>query len=145
MPWIELPHATKAYVRVCVDPGRRLVRLTRTTLLIPNDNVRELLTLFVNEMTRILPPGERPRQRLLFDIRDSPRLAGPNFESEVAGTFNQIMKDFERLAILLRTPIGVLQTRRLSRAGGYSAESFYDEAEALLYLTSTNKTAGDSQ
>lgn len=134
MPWTELAHASQAYVHVHVDRSRSLVRLTRSTILIPKDSTRSLLEQFSSELGHLLPHSGRSTQRLLFDTREAPKLADAAIEAALLSVLHDLLYDFQRLAILIKTPIGALQMRRILREANLNAELFYDEAEAIVYL-----------
>lgn len=134
MPWTELAHASQAYVHVHIDRTRSLVRLTRTALIMAKEQTAPLLEQFTSEMLRLLPRSTRATQRLLFDTREAPKLADPATEAALLAVLNDLLRDFHRLAILIKTPIGVLQMRRIVREANLPAEIFYDEADAFVYL-----------
>lgn len=134
MPWTEHSHRGVAYMQVSVDSGRRLVRLRRSDLVISADLADAVLGSFVQDMDRIVPLAERRQYRLLTDTRDAPRAATPELEGKLLGIMAPMMMGFAAVALLLRTPIGVLQMRRILRQWPNIAEVFDDEAEATVWL-----------
>lgn len=74
-------------------------------------------------------------RRLLLDLRAGP--PGRNdaaFEEATAVWRKQLAAESERVAILVRTVAGKLQSQRLARDEGRAPAVFMDEAEALAYL-----------
>lgn len=141
MSWKELPHAYRIYMHIALDAERRLLRLTRTTTALPRENTAELLTRFYGEMDRVLPRRERATQRLLVDSQKAPRMFDPTTEPEVNDLARSFYADFQRAAFLVRTPIGLLQMRRIIKAMELAASAFVDEAEAMTYLVRRDPAA----
>lgn len=141
MPWKELPHAYRIYMQIATDAPRRLVRMTRTATALPREATTELLTRFYAEMERVLPRRERAALRLLVDSQKAPRMFDPTAEPETNDAARSFYGDFQRTAFLIRTPIGLLQMRRIIKTMGLTAAAFVDEVEAMTYLVSSEPSA----
>ena len=85
----------------------------------------------IDEHLRALPPGA---SSLLVDLR---AIVGRNdaaFETALAPLRRELLRKFERTAVLVRTTIGRLQLQRYLASDGIVAEVFSDEAEALAWF-----------
>lgn len=134
MPWTVISHTTLPYLGLEMDRNRGLLRMTRTSLSLPDSGLVETLKEFAKEMERVLPRPQRQMFRLLFDTRNAPKRSTSEQAELAQAEVTHFFRDFPRLAILLRTPIGVLQMRRIFRDSGLHGEVFYDEAAAIEYL-----------
>lgn len=134
MPWTELPHRGTVYVQVFSDTARRLVRFRRSDLAIKIDEAEHTLWQFSEDLERLLPTSSRKGYRLLVDTRDAPRASDPELEGKVLSIISPVMASFACVAVVLRTPIGVLQMRRLLRTWPARAEVFMDEGDATVWL-----------
>jgi hypothetical protein len=92
-----------------------------------------------------LKPLVRARLGLLVDLRNAPDSAEPaaqgrpalrkaEMEAAMAEQRPRLLRDFGRLAFLLKTAVGKLQLDRHLRNDGFDAHITSDEAEALSYL-----------
>ena len=74
---------------------------------------------------------------LLMDVRDVPPNANERLEAPLAALRDQIRRDFDRIAVLVQTKIGVLHANRI-RTDDKDTESriFDDEAAGREFLTS---------
>ena len=121
-------HRDEFYVAVA-DGG--IVRLERTPVHFPTMPAMHASYLALAAALR-KAGGAR---RVLIDLRKGP--PGRNdatFESEMAPWRAQLDKQCERVAVLVRTVAGKLQTQRLSRAEHREAHVYLNEAEALAFL-----------
>lgn len=134
MPWKELSHSYRAYMQISVDEQRHLVRMIRTTTSIPRQGPSELMTQFFIEMDKVLPPAMRATHRLYLDSRQAARMLDPTSEAELSGITKRFYGEFQRVAFILRTPIGLMQMRRIIRTLEIPGDAFLDEAEAMNYL-----------
>jgi len=85
----------------------------------------------IDEQLRALPPGA---SSLLVDLR---AIVGRNdaaFETALAPLRRELLRKFERTALLVRTTIGRLQLQRYLASDGIEAEVFSDETEALTWF-----------
>ena len=64
------------------------------------------------------------------DVRQAIGRNDPEFESRVMPLFFSVARKFARVGSLVATPAGKLQVTRLGREGGFTFESFTEEAEA---------------
>lgn len=140
MPWKELPHAYRTYMQISTDAPRRLVRMIRSTTPLPREAPAELLGPFYAELERVLPRRERARQRLLVDSQKAPRMFDPTAEPEINDLTRTFYADFQRVAFVLRTPIGLMQMRRIIKSMELTGAAFLDEAEAMTYLARDEPT-----
>jgi hypothetical protein len=144
MPWTDLPHRGTAYLQLAIDTSRRLARFRRSDLALKPENGAAVLEQFVEDINRLLPVSERRKYRLLTDTREAPRISSPELEAKLLSIMSPIMMHFACVAVLLRTPIGVLQMRRLLRTWPIRAEVFEDESEAILWLLRQEPAGPDS-
>ena len=128
-----------------VDEARGLIRLRRTAHRITTE--AELVTSFEQltaELGQIVAVADRGRYGLLQDMRDAPLLDKPELEAVQLRCLEPIRHGWRRGAVLVRTPIGKLQARRMtnkSQSGSATAAStaiFDDELEALNFLCATS-------
>lgn len=79
----------------------------------------------------------RKGRRLLLDVRAVAPNAEERFEAPLAALRSQTRRDFERIAVLLRTKVGLLQANRiLSDDKDTESRLFDDEEAARAFLTS---------
>lgn len=142
MSWKELSHQYRTYMQIAVDEQRHLVRLVRTVTPLPKDGPLGIVTQFFREMDRVLLPPMRARYRLLVDSRLAPRMIDPTTASDLSGLTREFYGDFQRVAFLLRTPIGLMQMRRIIKTLDFAGEVFDDEAEAMSFLLRSEPPAG---
>lgn len=133
MAWTSLSHSNSEYMDMAMDLDRHLARMRRTDRSITKSTALPVIQRFTADLERLLPTASRPRYRLLVDSREAPR-ADPELESTLSGSMNPLMMQFAAVAILIKTPIGILQMRRLLRGWNTPADVFSDEAEALIWL-----------
>jgi hypothetical protein len=117
---------------VRLDPARSILRLTRTE--VPYESMRDLLALH-HRIGKVLDRAGRARHTLLVDMRRAPVNNDPEFE-QASGRGRQIVvRDFHRVAVLVRTSVGALQVGRHLREDRVPGEVFTDEPAALEYLS----------
>jgi hypothetical protein len=120
------------YVAITLDHQRRLVRLTRSAA--PFTSAEQASTEFVRAASSV-GDAERPRLRLLADMRAAPGRNDEAFERAVGPLSDRLFGGYARAAFLVRTAVGALQIQRVAREQHTSAPRvFTDEAEALRYL-----------
>lgn len=134
MAFTPLSHSNSEYMELALDSDRRLARFRRSDRGINKSTVIPVVQRFTQDLDRLLPVAMRPTFRLLVDAREAPRAADPELESALSGSMNPLMKQFACVAVLIKTPIGILQMRRLLRGWTTPAEVFSDEAEATIWL-----------
>lgn len=86
-------------------------------------------------MLQCLDALGRHRYSLLFDARDSVANNNPDYESWYARYRGELVRDFQRVAILMRTPAGGLQATRLLPPTTGLARVFLDPALAWAFVT----------
>lgn len=93
----------------------------------------------VEEAERILrslfPLAERPQLVLLNDQRDAPMPMDAEQERQMQPIIRNMVGGFARLAVLIRTPVGKLQARRLSVDLSAERGVFDDEEAAYQFLS----------
>ena len=117
------------YYSVRVDGG--VVRLERSATAYPSLAV-------MDEANRALAVAVRGAgiRRVLLDLRKGPPGRNDEAFEEASGVWRKkLAAEVDRVAILVRTVAGKLQSQRLARAEGRQpSHIFMDEAEALAYL-----------
>ena len=130
---------------LAVDEARGLIRMRRSAHRIPT--AAELEASFdrlVSELDQIVAIEERARYGWLQDMRDAPLLEKPELEAVQLRRLEPIRRGWRREAILVQTPIGKLQARRMTRENAPVAQTaasvaiFDDELEALRFLCATH-------
>jgi hypothetical protein len=119
-----------AYFRIVTEPARGLVRIVRSSEAMPRDEeaVRRAFGALVEPLRKLAG------YKALIDLRNGP--PGRNddeFERATRSAQTELIRNFSRVAFLVRSAVGKLQVRRLARGGG-SSNVFLDEQEALRYL-----------
>jgi hypothetical protein len=123
------------HIAITLDHERRLVRFTRSAA--PFTSAEDARTEFVKAMS-LIGDAERPRLRLLADMRAAPGRNDAAFERAVGSLSERLFGGYARAAFLVRTAVGSLQIQRVAREHHASAPRvFTDEAEALRYLDET--------
>ncbi len=133
MAWTPVAHSNSEYMDLSLDRDRGLARMRRSDRSITLGTAPLVIQRFVQDLERLIPSTTRRSFRLLVDSREAPR-ADPELESTLSGQMNPLMMQFACVAILIKTPIGILQMRRLLRGWGTPADVFSDEAEAIIWL-----------
>ncbi|HNN92201.1 MAG TPA: hypothetical protein PKI03_08035 [Pseudomonadota bacterium] len=133
MAWTPLAHSNSEYMDLSLDRDRGLARMRRSDRSITLGTAPQVIQRFMQDLERLIPPTTRRSFRLLVDSREAPR-ADPELEATLSGQMNPIMMKFACVAILIKTPIGILQMRRLLRGWNTPADVFSDEAEAIIWL-----------
>lgn len=126
-PLIELERNRFMIVRY-LEPAR-VVILVR----LPEDypGTEDLRWAF-ERLRRALDGVPRHRASLLIDSRQAPARNDPEFERVFAPLRADLMRGFSRVALVVRSAVGVLQVTRHARIDGIDAGVFTDPAEALV-------------
>lgn len=119
-----------SWVVVSLDAARGLVRYTRSAL--PYATLEELERSF-DGMRDLAAPVLRGT-KLLIDLRLAPPRNDPVFEARTRNALDGLTKRFVRIATLVRTAVGKLQSARLAKERGAESHVFDDEDAALAYL-----------
>jgi hypothetical protein len=80
----------------------------------------------------------RTNKRLLIDSRQAPMRNDPQSEANFAPHRQKMTQGFERVAVVLRTQVGQLQTQRLIadiKPSSPPLRTFLEMTDALAYLT----------
>ena len=120
------------YVTISRITGSNIVCIKRSA-------VESSGTAHIEETDRVMrglfPIHDRAELVLLNDMRDAPMLRDPEQERLMMPFVERMVEGFARRAILLRTPTGRLQARRLSTETQLPPGFFNDEEEALRFLS----------
>jgi hypothetical protein len=117
------------YFAIDVDNARRIVRIVRSSVPTPAGTA---------DVGRVFgelraPLAKFVGYRLLLDLRAiTVGRNDPAFEEAAIRGQTELAQAFSRVAVLVRTAAGKLQTRRMT---GSWQGVFQDEAEAIRYLT----------
>lgn len=114
-----------------VDPVRGVARVTRSG---QRSQTIEEITAAFDRAIAALDTLDRPRLRLLIDLRAAPGRNDAEFESAMATRRSNLIRAFAAVAILVQTPVGELQVGRIAREDGANIGVFSDEAKALTWL-----------
>ena len=113
------------------DVHRRLVIATRTSAAYPTiETMRETFV----EMENAIGYVSRPRTMMLVDARPAPPRNDPDFEVEFGRLRKHFLREFQKIATLVQTAVGILQVTRQVRADERAMGVFTDPSEALAYL-----------
>lgn len=125
-PVIELERNPFMIIRY-LEPAR-VVLLIR----LPQDYAgTEELRWSFERINHALEGIQRHRASLLIDSRQAPARNDPEFERAFAPLRAEMMRGFSRVALVVRSAVGVLQVTRHARIDGVDAGVFTDPAEAL--------------
>jgi len=126
------------HVVVTCDNEARLVTVVRTETAVTAEEAVRMLS----EVTVVIQRLPRTQLMHLMDLRRAPGRNDPEFERVIRPYLGATLHGFARVAVLVRTAVGKLQTRRIGRAGGIDAEVFLTEQAAMAYLR-TGRRVGD--
>lgn len=76
----------------------------------------------------------RKGRGLLIDSRLAPHSTEDRLKDEFLRLRDEVVRDFERVAVLVRSKVGLLQVRRLAVEHTVPVHAFDDEAAAIAYL-----------
>ncbi len=113
------------------DSPRAIVEVLRSNVAFRS--AREATSAFT-PMLACLDTLGRSRFSLLFDARDSIANNDPEYESWYARYRIELVRDFRRIAILMRTPVGSLQASRLLPPAAGPARVFLDADLAWAFV-----------
>lgn len=119
------------YFRISFDPTRRLVVAVRSSEGI--DDLADLEPAFERIITALDGLG-RADKRLFLDIRAARGRNDEPFEAAMKRLRPRIFGGFERVAILVRSAVGLLQIQRHLREDGINALVDTDEAKLMAAL-----------
>lgn len=120
-----------AYLRVTLEHDGAFVRMRRTTAAFPT--IESMRTSYAQVRATYERIGQTGRG-LLVDGRDAPGRNDPAFEQAMAEVRVKADAGFARVAIVMRTAVGKLQSQRYARQDGRERLVTDDEDEAIAYL-----------
>ncbi|MEO1480901.1 MAG: hypothetical protein AAFU77_02265 [Myxococcota bacterium] len=126
MDLLESPFAT-----LHVDPSRCLARLTRSSV---NFTSPEDARGFVEDVARAIKPMTSAGYVVLSDVRSATGATNKETEEVLKELRTHLLETFSRVALLVRTEAGRLQSERFGREQENSVAVFRDEESALAYL-----------
>jgi hypothetical protein len=118
------------YFRLIADDRARLLWLVRTSAVFPSAASIERTFQDITEAVTAIPP----EWSLLIDTREGPLRNDPEFESLLARARTSIVARFDRVAVLVKSAIGLLQVARYAREDKKSPRVFDDEEAAIASL-----------
>jgi hypothetical protein len=118
------------WVTLSFDRTTGLVRYTRSD--VPYPSLDELQRSYAG--LRAAAPGVAHGMKLLLDLRLAPPRNDAAFEAHVNAALEGFVSRSTKMATLVRTAVGKLQTARLAHARGMEHNVFDDERAALDYL-----------
>lgn len=118
------------------EPNTPLVVMRRSTHHADDSNELEI---FLDRFDLLLPPLRRRDLVLFMDMRDGPLRNDEAYEDRMNVAAARITAGFRRVAVLIRSSVGMLQAARLRRERPNTTgnlRTFQDEAAARAYLLS---------
>ncbi len=125
------PLVDDAYFKVTHDPTRRLVIAVRSAEAI--DDLTDLER-SVSAVAAAFDAVGREGTRLFIDIRAARGRNDASFEEAMKRLRPRLFGGFERVALLVRSAVGLLQIQRHLREDGVSAHVDTDEAALMAAL-----------
>jgi hypothetical protein len=122
---------TTPHITISIDPDTRMIRYERTTA--PYPSMDDYL-LMHQRAARVLDGLGRKQRVLLVDMRLAPLNNDPGFERTAARCRHLLVREFARVAVLVKTAIGALQVSRHIREDGLEIPVYQDETTATSYL-----------
>jgi hypothetical protein len=119
------------YMSAQLDEGAGILHIKRSGARLGTAGIEDLWRALV----KALAPLDRSKLKLLMDLREAPLRNDPGFEEAIRQLLAQLFMGFAKVAVLVRTAVGELQTSRHRREGGFAGGVFKDEAQALAYLS----------
>jgi hypothetical protein len=118
------------WVTLTFEAATGLVRYTRSG--VPYPDMDALERSYAGLRTLVMPSV--PGLKLLIDVRLAPPRNDAAFEAHANAAIGSFTRRFDKIATLVRTAVGKLQTARLAHERGVEANSFDDERAALAFL-----------
>lgn len=122
---------TTPEIVLTTDADTRLVRYVRTS--VPYASLEEYEQLH-QRAGRVLDHLGRKQHVLLVDLRAATMNNDPAFERTATRCRQLLVRDFRRLAVLVKTAVGALQIGRHIREDSLDSPIFSDETAAISYL-----------
>lgn len=124
------------FVTVWVDDTRRLVKFKRSGRSFPNvEALRDSVNDLIGKLYELVPLENQPEYGLFQDMRDAPLVRNPEMDRVLNELAPRMSSHFRKVAILIQTPVGLLQARRKAAEINLKMQVFEDEIEALNFLT----------
>lgn len=124
------------FVTVWVDDTRRLVKFKRSSRAFPNvEALRDSVNDLIGKLYELVPLESQPEYGLFQDMRDAPLVRNPEMDRVLNELAPRMSSHFRKVAILIQTPVGLLQARRKAAEINLKMQVFEDEIEALNFLT----------
>lgn len=102
---------------LAVDETDRILRLRRSSKkVLSAQELTSGMTYLLEAIEHIVPTSERSRWSLLQDMREAPLLNNPEWEADRLRYVERLGAGWRRSALLVQTPIGKLQARRMTNA-----------------------------
>ena len=120
-----------AYMRLDIDPEKRLVRQTRSSRVYEDIPT---MTQSIESILEQLREIDRAEYVLLQDLRAARGRNDREFESVMVQARPRLSQGFRRLAVVVATNIGRLQVQRYFERDTPTACVFLDEKKALRWL-----------
>jgi len=121
------------------EPDSPLVVLRRSsTPALDEDELLDMLDRF----DAILPPSRRRTLVFLMDMRDGPMRNDEEYEQRMNHAMQRLCAGFARVAVPMRSSVGILQASRLRREHPIVAGTvrpFLDETQARSYLLTSSE------
>lgn len=120
------------YHLVEIDEDRALTRVVRTEVPWPSTRVLAAEALAFGDALQALPVGDLG---LLVDARHANGRNDRDFETVFSPLRDRALHGFSKVAYLVGTTIGILQTARYVREGCTRGQPFQSEQDAIAWLT----------
>jgi len=124
---LQTPH-----VEIARLPGLRIIRYKR---LATSSHDPEVMHGTFQGSIAALDKVDRSQYGLLVDVRVAPFRGDPEFERAFTHYSQRLFGGFARIAVLVRTSVGKLQSGRMAKLAGLEAYIVEDEDEAMKYLS----------
>ena len=118
-------------ITLTTGPDARLVRYVRTSVPYASMSQYELLH---ERVAGALDQLGRWNHVLLVDMREAVMNTDPSFERAAGRGRRLVVRDFRRIAVLVKTAIGALQVGRHIREDAIDTTVFNEETAAISYL-----------
>ena len=118
-------------ITLTIGPDARLVRYVRTS--VPYASMLEY-DLLHERVSGSLDQLGRRHHVLLVDMREAVMNTDPAFEKAASRGRQLLVRDFRRIAVLVKTAIGALQVGRHIREDSLDSIVFNEETAAISFL-----------
>ncbi|HRI71868.1 MAG TPA: hypothetical protein PK156_46870 [Polyangium sp.] len=129
------------YITISAEIPGTLVRLQRSSL--AHSTPEELENSYRHASVAI-DRLTRTGRVLLVDMRQAPGRNEPEFDAALRRVRPLVERQMKRIAVLLRSTVGILQMKRINHEDGVSRMLTLDENEALEFLRNGQVEEKDS-